>query len=65
MGTIAIDWASSDVADGRLTVAFSEKPSKDWIERLQAVIERLAPSGNGWGDIEIGKKKLCIEGVQP
>jgi hypothetical protein len=65
MAAIAIDWASSDVSDGQLTVAFTEKPSKDWTERLQAVIERLAPRGSGWGDIKIGKKKLRIDAVQP
>jgi hypothetical protein len=65
MGAIAIDWASSDVSEGRLTVAFTEKPSKDWTERLQAVIERLALSGSGWSEIEIGRKKLRIDAVQP
>ena len=65
MADIAIDWASADVSDGRLTVAFTEKPPKDWTERLQAVIERLAQHGTGWGAIETSKKKLLIDAVQP
>jgi hypothetical protein len=65
MAGIAIDWASAEVADGRLTVGFTEKPPKDWTERLQAVIEQLAQNGTGWGAVEIAKKKLHVAAVQP
>jgi len=65
MADIAIDWASADVTDGRLTVAYTEKAPTDWAERLQAVIERLAPRGSGWGAIEVKKKQLHIDAVQP
>ena len=65
MAGIAIDWASAEVSDGRLTVAFTEKPPKDWTERLQEVIDRLAQHGTGWGSIEIAKKKLHVDAVQP
>jgi hypothetical protein len=64
MADVAIDWASADVTDGRLTVAYTETASKDWTERLQAVRERLAPRGSGWGSIEV-EKKLHIDAVQP
>ena len=65
MADIAIDWASADVKDGRLTVVFTKKPPKDWTNRLEAVIERLAQHETGWGAIEISKKKLRIDAVEP
>jgi hypothetical protein len=65
MADVAIDWASADVTDGRLTVAYTEKVSKDWTERLHAVLARLAPRGSGWGSIEVKKKKLRVDAVQP
>jgi hypothetical protein len=65
MADVAIAWASSEVTDGRLTVAYTEKASQDWTERLQAVLERLASRGSGWGSIEVKKKKLHIDAVQP
>jgi hypothetical protein len=65
MADVAIDWASADVTNGRLTVAYTEKASKDWTDRLQAVLERLAPRGSGWGSIEVKKRMLLIDAVQP
>jgi hypothetical protein len=65
MADIGIDWASADVRDGRLTVAFTEKPPKGWTKRLEAAIERLAQHETGWSAIEISKKKLHIDAVQP
>jgi hypothetical protein len=65
MADIAIDWTSADVSEGRLTVAFTEKPSKDWTERFQAVVDRLTQPGSGWDAVEIAKQKLHADAVQP
>jgi hypothetical protein len=36
-----IDWGSASVDDGQLTVALTGKPSSEWRERVQSVLERL------------------------
>jgi hypothetical protein len=65
MGEIGIDWASADVVDGRLTVAFSQKPPKEWRKRLEAVLERLPRAGGGWAEIKVKKRRLRVDAVQP
>lgn len=65
MSEIGMDWRSADVRDGRLTVAFTEKPQKDWIERLERVVERLHRPSPGWQAIEIKKTKLAVDAVAP
>lgn len=59
-----MDWGTAEVQDGRLTVALSEGPPKDWIEGLEAVIARLARDGAGWVTIELGEKKLYVDAVE-
>jgi hypothetical protein len=65
MDDIGLDWSTAEVSDGRLSVAFSEKPSKDWTGRFEAVIDRLAHGGTAWGAIEVAKKKLHVDAVEP
>jgi hypothetical protein len=65
MDDIGLDWGTAEVSDGRLSVAFSEKPSKDWTGRFEAVIDRLARGGTAWGTIEVAKKKLHVDAVEP
>jgi hypothetical protein len=55
-----IDWSSAEVRDGRLTVELTEKPSKEWRERLAEVVERL-----GHGGVALDKQRLSVEGVEP
>ena len=64
MTDIHIDWSSADVQEGRLTVAFGEKPEKEWVERLAQVVDRLARAGSGWSAIEVGMRKLHVDGVE-
>jgi hypothetical protein len=65
MDDIGLDWGTAEVSDGRLSVAFTEKPSKDWTGRFEAVIDRLARGGTGWGAIDVAKKKLHVDAVEP
>ena len=65
MSGIGIDWRSADVRDGRLTVAFTEKPAKDWVERLERVVKRLHRPSTGWQSIEVKKTKLTVDAVAP
>jgi hypothetical protein len=60
-----IDWASATVDDGRLTVALDGKPSKEWTDRVEGVLERLHShgGGGGWGAIKVTKKKLTVDDV--
>jgi hypothetical protein len=60
-----IDWGSASVDDGRLTVEFAGKPSKEWAARLEQVIRQLARTGGGWGEIEVKKAKLRVDAVTP
>ena len=60
-----IDWSSAAVDDGRLTVAVDGRHSAAWSERLEEVLERLGRGGSPWGEIDVGKKKLKVDGVQP
>jgi hypothetical protein len=59
-----IDWSSATVDDGQLTVGLDGKPSSEWRERVERVLERLHAGGSGWGAIKVGKKKLTVEDVR-
>src|SRR3954452_14081897 len=55
-----IDWSSAEVRDGTLTVELTEKPEKAWLERLDAVVERL-----GHGGVRLDEQHISVKGVQP
>jgi hypothetical protein len=55
-----IDWSSAEVRDGTLTVELTEKPQKDWLERLDAVVERLGHDG-----VKFDEQRISVQGVQP
>src|SRR3954465_7046471 len=58
-----IDWGSASVDEGRLTVPLEGEPSKEWVERVEHVLERLHHGGSGWGEIKVSKKKLTVADV--
>jgi hypothetical protein len=58
-----IDWSQASVDDGTLTVPFGGEPPKKWTERFERVLERLHRPGQGWGEIDVGRKKLRVEAV--
>jgi hypothetical protein len=60
-----IDWSQASVVDGRLTVPFGGEPPKKWTDRLEQVLERLHRPGQGWGEVDVGRKKLRVEEVTP
>jgi hypothetical protein len=45
--TIAIDWASAAVEDGRLTVALRGKHPEEWAHAFERVIAQLQHGGTG------------------
>jgi hypothetical protein len=55
-----IDWSTAEVRDGKLSVELTEKPSKEWRERLTGVVERLGRDG-----VAIKKERLVVEEVAP
>jgi len=55
-----IEWASAEVSDGTLSVALSGKPSKEWRQRVESVVERLGRDG-----VEVKKGRLVVGGVEP
>jgi hypothetical protein len=59
-----IDWASAEVAGGKLTVAIAGEPSKEWAERIEAIIERLQPSGSSWA-VKASAEAIEVKGVEP
>jgi hypothetical protein len=62
---IGIDWASASVENGRLTVALTGKAGKEWAQDFERVIERLQHGGTPWGSIDLGRRKLHVEEIQP
>lgn len=62
---VGVYWRAASVSNGRLTVPFTSKPSSDWLERFEQVIARLSHGGSGWGEIEVAKKNLRVDGVTP
>ena len=60
-----IDWASATVKDGRLSVALSGDRPDDWADRFEHVIAQLAHGAGGWGEVDLGKRKLHVEDVEP
>ena len=61
----SIDWGTASVDDGQLTVAFEGKPSTEWRERFEAVMDRLRQPSAHFGEIKVGKAKLRVTGVEP
>src|SRR3954468_17896571 len=55
-----IDWSSAELQDGTLTVGLTDKPSKEWRERLVDVAQRL-----GHDRVAIAKQPLVVEWVAP
>jgi hypothetical protein len=64
MPSVSIDWGTASVDDGQLAVAFEGKPSAEWRERFEAVIDRLRQSSAHFGEIEVGKAKLKVSDVE-
>jgi hypothetical protein len=58
-----IDWDSASVDGGRLAVPLEGKPSKEWVERVEGVLERLHSGGKGWSEIKVSKKKVTVDDV--
>jgi hypothetical protein len=58
-----IDWGSASVDDGRLTVPLDGEPSKEWVKRVEGVLERLQSGGKGWGELKVTKKKVTVDDV--
>ena len=60
-----IDWGSASVDDRSLSVALAGEPSKEWVARVERVIERLYAHGgdSGWGEIKVSKKKVTVKDV--
>lgn len=65
MSSASIDWGTASVDDGQLTVTFEGKPSAEWRERFEAVVDRLRQSSAHFGEIKVGKGKLKVVGVEP
>jgi hypothetical protein len=59
----SIDWASAAVKDGDLTVALTGEPSKEWAQRVQAILERLERPGSGWAATKVTKTRVQVTAV--
>ena len=59
----SIDWASAVVKDGDLTVALAGEPSKEWAQRVQAILERLERPGSGWAATKVTKTRVQVTAV--
>lgn len=60
-----IDWASTEVRDGDVTIELSGKSSKAWRERFDTVLRLLGPSGGGWGEVRLAKGSIRVKSLQP
>jgi hypothetical protein len=60
-----LDWSTAAVSDATLTVAFTERPSKDWVERLEAIVDRLQRAGEPWDAIKVKPKRVKVAAITP
>ena len=60
---VEIDWSSSKVDGGELSVGLTGDASRKWVKRLGAVIDRLSRHGH-WGEIKARKAGLKVAEVQ-
>ena len=60
-----IDWSSAEVDDGRLTVPVTGNASKKWADAVTRVLDRLQRGSERWGAIQVTKKQLRVDGVEP
>jgi hypothetical protein len=58
-----IEWGAASVDGGRLTVPLEGEASKEWVKRVERVLDRLHSGGRDWGEIKVGKKKLTVADV--
>jgi hypothetical protein len=58
-----LDWSTATVSDETLTVGFTERPSKAWVERLEAIVDRLQRAGEPWEAVKVKSKRVKVAGV--
>lgn len=59
-----IDWASSQIEDGTLTVELTGKGSKVWKARFENVLALLDTPHTTWGSVRLNKRAVEVAGVQ-
>jgi hypothetical protein len=59
-----IDWASSQIQDGRLTVELTGKGSKAWKVHFENVLALLDTPHVTWGAVRLSKSAIKVVGVQ-
>jgi hypothetical protein len=62
-GQVDIDWSTAEVRDRSLKVALTDAQTKDWRERLDAVLRRLEQPGHSWGQVRVSKRYLKVADV--
>ena len=60
-----LDWSTANVSEGRLAVAFDERPDSEWVDRLRAVVERIERPGSAWGTIKVKRRRVKVADVKP
>ncbi|MBA3746485.1 MAG: hypothetical protein H0W96_03215 [Solirubrobacterales bacterium] len=58
-----LDWSTATVTGGRLTVDFTVRPVAEWIERLEAVVNRLQRPGTPWDAVKVKRARVKVRGV--
>ncbi len=59
-----IDWASTQIEDGTLTVELTGKGSKVWKARFENVLALLDTPHTTWGSVRLNKRAVEVAGVQ-
>jgi hypothetical protein len=63
MAHVEIDWGTAQVIDGRLTVAFAQRPSPQWRGHAKAALVALSHAGQAWGDVAVKKARVVVDAV--
>lgn len=58
-----IDWGTSEVEEGTLTVELTGASSKPWKHRFESVLALLETPHSGWGDARVTRKSIHVADV--
>lgn len=62
--TEQVDWSTSEVKDGTLSVKLTSAPAKPWRRDFQRLLALLDDDGQGgWGQIVLTKRRLEVADV--
>jgi hypothetical protein len=59
-----IDWGSSEVDEGALTVELTGRIGKGWARAFQSVLVLLEPGQDQWGEVTLTKRRIHVAAIR-